>query len=234
MNKPPFELEKIPWNRRQSWPPSTWEDKPWRQLEFLRAVSVFCTNPRFIFVHIGKCAGTSIHRHVIKPEKGVQCQNSPKLNYALDSDMFDDYWKFTVCRNPYDRAMSAFKYFKAFGSFQNEKQDYISLDGVEFEQFVLEFMFDENGDPINKQWVPQHLHTHFVDGTQFVDDIFKLEELEKHWEYIRTVCKFHTLTLPNSNNTSFREASLDHYTEAARKVIADYYSKDFEVFGYDK
>jgi hypothetical protein len=85
----------------------------------------------FIFIHIPKCAGTSIEealipiatsrqtfaelpevertRHCLPGKKGLQ---HAKLRYYAEHFKLSDFFKFAVVRNPWDRAISQINYLR--------------------------------------------------------------------------------------------------------------------------
>ena len=82
---------------------------------------------KFIFIHINKCGGTSIDEHFTENFKDTQKHLSTKLN----PNEFDNYFKFTFVRNPWDRVVSFYHYQL------KRKWDYYPFDEtVPFKKFV--------------------------------------------------------------------------------------------------
>ena len=69
-----------------------------------------------IFIHIPKTAGTSIEK-MIQGEKYIKGWSShQKINEYKDDDKFHEYFKFSFVRNPYERILSVFNYYKNRGN----------------------------------------------------------------------------------------------------------------------
>jgi hypothetical protein len=85
---------------------------------------------KFIFVHIPKCAGTSVH-HVLSRcssdyvlvgaaslserirfgEAWLHHATGIRIRRALSAEQWNTYFKFTIVRNPWDRLVSLYHYF---------------------------------------------------------------------------------------------------------------------------
>ena len=98
-------------------------------------------NPKFIFLHVGKCAGTSIK---------VALQSVYNCEYATGHLSLDDiyskiphnyspsdYFKFSVTRNPWDRHVSLYHHMKTVTKRHpnNPEKKKIEFTGS-FEEFV--------------------------------------------------------------------------------------------------
>ena len=64
-----------------------------------------------IFIHIPKCAGTSIGE-AIYGDKKIGHYTAEDFFY-INKSKFNNYYKFTVIRDPLDRCYSAFHYLKS-------------------------------------------------------------------------------------------------------------------------
>ena len=112
-----------------------------------------------------KAAGTSIFRQILLKEfneKLIQANRDPeRLNKwfsEITDEQLEEYYIFTIIRNPFSRFVSISKYF-----------------GLSFKKFVGNYdeYFQKNID-IKIHALPQHLFTHF-NGEQFVDKICRIE-----------------------------------------------------------
>ena len=62
---------------------------------------------KFIFLHIPKCAGTSIGRELYAKFDKDKVYEGFKIHHDdLDEKILDEYFVFTIIRNPWDRLFS--------------------------------------------------------------------------------------------------------------------------------
>ena len=174
-----------------------------------------------IFVHIPKCAGTSIEKcfvgkdwwDVDKRTKHIHASRAKKLY----REHWDGYFKFSFVRNPWDLLVSWY-------NFKN-----VTLD---FKSFLTEYEFDYRG----RWWWPKSLfYTDFLlqqDGTELVDFIGRFENLQ---EDFNVVCD--KIGIPRQDLPHARKSKHKHYTEyyddETRQIVAEKYAKDIEYFGYE-
>jgi len=167
-----------------------------------------------LFIHIPKTAGISMTATMgqvqIKPHAPICDPSLPKLP------------SFTVIRNPYDRAVSWWKYSKQFGidvgfleylyvyfdkpwpNWRKQFEDYTTTTA----DFVLgEF----------KPSIPM-INYITINGEIAVDEIYKLEDLK----------------IQERKNTSKYTVNINEVlTPEAKDVIEHYYRADIERFGYE-
>jgi hypothetical protein len=189
---------------------------------------------RSIFVHITKCAGVSISKSLFGNLGGAHLR-IPHYQLIFSKREFEDYFKFTFVRNPWDRLVSAFHFLIKGGANKVDRQ---WADGNlsrfdDFHSFVTQWV---NRKSINtwKHFVPQYK---FVcepgRHTPRVDFIGYFEHLEDDFAYIRNRLG-HTSDLQHLNKTGGeRKGYQEYYTQATRDLVADVYREDIEIFGYE-
>lgn len=155
----------------------------------------------------------------------------------LDKRMFNDFFKFTFVRNPWDRLVSLFHW-----NMQSSKALQGVLSGelnvapkqVEFLEWVgwLHTHFTENILDFNLR--PQHLWTHF-EGKQVVDFVGRYENLKKDFkvvvDHMSNVEKLKIKKLPHINSSKhcdYREI----YNSEMREKVSIIFAQDIELFGY--
>jgi hypothetical protein len=198
-----------------------------------------------VFIHVPKNAGQSIEQAflsdiglswrnraplLLRPR--VDCDNDtpPRLAHLTGSQyvslkyitpkMFSSYYKFGVCRNPWDRAFSLFKYLtnqsKPFTRFV--KEDFKKEIYEKHQWFAMsqaKFLLDESNKPL-------------------VDKIIRFEKLKDGFEEVARKLRFKTTDLPHIN-TSKSQVKIDYreaYCEESKQIIADMYADDIELFNY--
>jgi len=196
-----------------------------------------------IFVHIPKCAGTSIesvlgmHGTVkgvgIEPYlnqkmdndalfgKGAQHYSLEKLRETIPQNKYTAYFKFTFVRNPWDRFVSHIAWA---GSKWYEKE---MLTKDEVDEAIRSLVANNES---NDHLATQTSYIYDIDGQSDIDFIGRFEEIEDHWKKLKVILKINK-DLPNRMSSSHRHYS--HYlTDSQVAVIGDYYSEDISRFNY--
>lgn len=65
-----------------------------------------CRTRKLLFIHIPKNAGTSITKSLEMENQG----HVAALHYKRNLEDFDEFFKFTVIRNPWDRVVSCYEF----------------------------------------------------------------------------------------------------------------------------
>ena len=99
-----------------------------------------------IFVHIGRCAGTSIEQWVcgadwwtIEPETKHLLASQAR---ALYKDYWDRYFKFSIVRNPVNRMISCLNHSEHYGV-SIGSDDRLSLEGY-YERFGRDVVLEND------------------------------------------------------------------------------------------
>jgi hypothetical protein len=232
---------------------------------------MICHDYKCIFVHIPKNAGQSIEHVFInlvdltwetraplllrqnnRPELGppklahLKADQYVRFKY-LTQKMYDEYFKFTIVRNPWSRAVSIYKHF-GFNS-KVEFTDFIK--GV-FQTKLL----------IDMGWFvgPQSNFIYSDTGDLLVDYIGRFENLQNSFNEIcehiglseglmphvnKSIDVIPTLNLnlkyivknllhkKNKENQFGNNLYQDYYDQESIDIVAKIYKKDIELFCYD-
>lgn len=188
---------------------------------------------RCIFVHIPRCAGTSIETWLcnqdwweFEPHTKHLLASQAKELYA---NWWDDYFKFAVVRNPIDRTRSCLHYSDYFGLRQTPS-------GISFEEYhshfgrdiVLEhdYRFSNRSELINDRHQPDAVYCNILDEP--LDFIARYEQLGEDMKFIEA-----KLGVSRPFN-HWVEKSRDNHKLNKRDIeaITKMYRLDFEKFGY--
>jgi hypothetical protein len=202
---------------------------------------------KFIFIHVPKNAGTSIH-NALSDYSNFACryQSAPGMYYVkkvtgnnamlsiFDTHIdtarakkvigkkWDEYTSFAVVRNPYDRAVSRFFYFKG-------RPDLYESDRYENTGSFREHIMEMN----EHTWNDLQSFYLEADGRIGVTDILRFEQLEDDWAALMRKIGLEDIFLAFKNRSERDTDFMKYYdTETIRKVN-DIYRKDFELFGYE-
>jgi len=195
---------------------------------------------RCIFVHIPKTAGKSINRLF-----GMEWQkHKDLLRYAkeLGPQVFANYFKFAIVRNPWDRMLSDYNFQKKKNCRASEKL--FAVDECGHARRFREFVQAAFSDPFQYEprcwgaevspgihrWSPQ-VDWISLNGNIAVDRVLRLESLQEDFEDLRRVLGGGFGKLP-CRNWKFHLHYSHYYDEATKRLVGDYYAKDIETFGY--
>ena len=170
-----------------------------------------------IFIHIPKNAGTSIEEYFgngsvrIQPSKHADIHEIKKKF----KNSYNNYRKFTIIRNPYDKMVSWYFYLK-----RNLGKKYRV---VEFNEWIKDpLQLWHANDPISFL-KPQH---------EWIDDtvvLLKFENLNK--ELKQFFNKEINLSIINKSN---HDHFSNYYNKQSLNIIYDRYKEDFKKYNYKK
>ena len=212
----------------------------------------------FLFIHIPKCAGSSVENALIPRITGKgnwrglsqETQNELAIPGSIDVRQhaklrwFEEngydlqmFFKFGVVRNPYDRAISEIDYLrrhsprgrKVFAG-RTWREDLLTLASLKD---------NINGHDFSACQIDWLKNQH---GKIDMDLIIKLEDLEDQWpEVLKTIFRktheaydFRFEKLPRDNTQGRQQPWWEFYDERTRRAVAAKWSRDFEVLGYEK
>ena len=193
---------------------------------------------KFIFIHIFKCAGNSIRKVITDPnnseEVGSGHANARDVKELMGKE-FDDYYTFTVVRNPFDWLFSTY-YYVLYSGHTRHKEKVSLLDSFEdFPRHYVEYMMDEqmplgsNKCTMLKDFVCDE------DGNQIVDFIGKKETLQKDINTILTNIEMPPLTVPKINITHSKIGKnyKDYYSPKLVDYVNKTFADDLRYFNYE-
>jgi chondroitin 4-sulfotransferase 11 len=192
---------------------------------------------KYIFVHVPKTAGRSIEKILRKSSNDIEFDDgwNPELNawqqhlsvqtILENRPICKKYFKFSVVRNPWDRMVSCFFYFKRHG-IMGSFRDFLNEEGLYRNNFPT-----FNGQPGCMEH--RNLMISFLshDREFDIDFIARFENLQHDFNTICDRIKIPCKTLPQINKTKHHHYT-QYYNDETRKIVADKYAKDIEYFGY--
>lgn len=200
---------------------------------------------KFIFIHIPKTGGTSVETFFMPSIKDriknvygsspLQPDNQAHLKfYHLQIQYphlnFDEYFKFAVVRNPWDRVVSNFFHTK-----RKQRKDLRKFLGFGMSK---DFTFNEFVEKI------QHLkkqHPHYDEQWSFLIDkqekfnmdyIARMENLENDFMKICKKLKIADSKIPHVNKAK-RGSYVKYYNDETKQIVAEKYARDIEYFNYE-
>lgn len=192
-----------------------------------------------IFVHVPKTAGISISQALY----GHGRANHMTVGWyqlMFDRETFSRYFKFGFVRNPWDRAVSAFRFLRAGGFTDHDKHmaETFYAGFADFDDFVKRWLssqdLNDRRSGLNEVFVPQYRYF-CLPGTSspLVDFIGFYENIADDFAHVSKRLGI-ACSLPHKN-ASNRSSKVytDYYTDESREIISRLYRTDIEMFGYD-
>lgn len=138
-----------------------------------------------------------------------------EIRSLISERVWNSYFKFSVERNPWDRAISLYHWRKRAG----------------LEESITEFVASGSLKDLRRKG--RDLYT--IDGTICVDRILRFEDLERELEQVRQLIGLpRPLDLPRAKGSTRTDRR--HYTEVLtaedRQRIAEMFKEEIELMGY--
>ena len=187
---------------------------------------------RFIFIHIPKTSGNSlsiflediVNNEVIlrssnmgeKQGISILCEKTRKdikhcdITYYKKTygEKINDYFKFTIVRNPYDRMLSFYFWSKGKNNQKFNRNEFINF--------------------IKKNNSFQHK---YIDNTFHIIHFENLINELKNIEWFKEIVDFNNYPTLNASSNSKRNYN-EIYDKELKDLVFNKYKKDFELFGY--
>ena len=185
------------------------------------------SNHQCIFTHIPKCAGSSIHKAFIG-DQNTSSEHS-KLDKIIFHEKIENFFKFTFVRNPWDRFLSTYFYFKKYG--QDNGGDMLT-------GFIVNRFDSFNDFTKHFPMIPDKIFPcpHFNPQNEWVDErhnlIGRFENLQADFDVVCEKVGLDKRILPHANKTDHKHYT-EYYDNETRQIVAKKYAKDIEYFGYE-
>ena len=202
---------------------------------------IVCDEPKFVFVHIFKTAGTSIKRslrrfamptwqewgNVVLKRIGVAQFGPPhypdhmrasELIAQIGAEQFSRYFSFAFVRNPWDWELSHYKYILKFKGHPKHAEIVRLGSFSEYVRWRCDKRFQLQSEFVVSQ------------GKIVVDFVGRFESLQNDFAY---VCeKIGVRAKLGQLNKTRRTRYQDHYDDRTAALIEKTFAPDIERFGY--
>ena len=188
---------------------------------------------------------TKIVRHNLR--KRIRRDFNARWDLSLRGSI-TDYYKFAFVRNPWVRAVSAFRELirrypfgqakanEEAGLTYNEIHDLMS-GHVDFENFInfLVNIERDHSDVINGHWRTQiiSLNMHHKKGAMEYDFFGKLENVDKDFRVAQKRLGLKETKLGTEHATATYDYKLYYQNTKTIDMVGEYYKEDIETFGYE-
>ena len=193
-----------------------------------------------IFIHIPRTAGTSIEEWIegldwwrIKKETKHLLASQAKEIY---SEYWEDYFKFSFVRNPWDRMVSMLKYSSFYGVYVNPQKKHVDCSKY-LEKYgtpiTVEYdhRFYDTKNLNKKQHKPNCVYGNILD--EDLDFIGKFEDLKKDCSFLKSKLNIdNDFNIHAEDHKTRSNCYRDYYTEESKNLIGDLYKEDIKFFKY--
>lgn len=195
---------------------------------------------KFIFVHINKCAGTSIKKTLLKYQEhnfdidGRVDGISRPLRGHVRLEMYpqnkiDNYFTFAFVRNPWERLVSQYFFngpgtgrVRMFPKIDSEKE-------ISFKEYIMKYF--NNDVQISIGQPPQMLPWLTDSNGRFIDFVGRFENLQNDFNIVCNNIGIDREKLPHIQKTNHHHYT-DYYDDESREVVAEKFKGDIEYFKY--
>lgn len=213
-------------------------------------MSVYNSKTKRLFVHIPKTAGKSI-REMLFGRKPPEIKNDRSIdkNYhstyddcAITLPDIDQYYKFTVVRNPWDRASSWYFFRKEilYNTLHLKKPKIRKIKWPDRDQLTIEYDMMQRDfnewlvNYINHPWENTwfslgHPQMHWIKDVSLFNCIIRFESLES--DMLKAGLLLNPLPEFNVSQNS-KNKYKELFSEETKRLIRDVYAEDIENFNY--
>ena len=187
---------------------------------------------KFIFIHIPKTAGHSIDTMFLDlglVDEGLWHYTSLEMIKKFNRKMWDEYFSFSIVRNPWSRFLS--EYIWQGGNFKTAIETKWGNKDISFEDFCKS----------DFSWYPEYeksclcktQYSYLVDNKRniCVKKIIKFENLQEEFLDVFNKIDIPKIKIPHRNKTEHRPY-WEYYNDETKEIVAERFKEDIEFFGY--
>jgi len=190
---------------------------------------------KFIFIHIPRAGGTSIEHALCNsdwwkihpPSKHITAHIAKKIYKPY----WDDYFKFSFVRNPWDRMVSMSRYGSFYGvELGGEGKLVINKYLKKFEKVEYDARFFNLKQFEDFKQKPKSVYMNII-GEE-MDFIGRFENLQEDFNNACDLIKVNCKKLKHIEKGPQRDGYAGYYNHINKSIIEDKYLLDIEEFNY--
>lgn len=179
---------------------------------------------KILLIHIPKTAGISIMKNNKIPIKSYGHE------FAKNISNIDDFTSVAFIRNPYDRFVSSYYFYKTlYKGVRGIKREISQYNN--FRKFCLFFNDFKYKDDL--QFINQKEFIINADGDIIVDYVGEYENLVSDWKEICKLTNNQYSELPKLNKSNHPNYT-ELYDEETYNIVYDLFKEDFNFFNFKK
>ena len=155
---------------------------------------------------------------------GLQHLLASQIRTEVGGETFAEYYKFSIVRNPWDKAVSQFSSMNT----REDLRNFIGMErGASFKKYI-ELIAGKR----HVQWEPQVNFLRDGNGDLLVDYVGRFESFTDSVFHILNAIGIGAKSIPHEN-ASRRGPYQQYYDSESIEMIARLYAADIEAFGYE-
>lgn len=172
----------------------------------------------YLFLRIPKTGSTSVCRAIKRPFDHKTAKEWVEL---MGQKEYDDRYKFSIVRHPYERYVSMYYFFGIFRK----------LNGYGPNELLKEHSLKEVvASHKDGRFLKPQTDFLYIGDKKMVDYIGRYEQIDDAWSEIRK----HIGGLEKLPKWRVCRYDKDELTQESKDRIYEFYEKDFEVLGYER
>ena len=187
-----------------------------------------------IFIHIPKCAGNAVQKSLFG-EVVFGHQTIRQYQVALPKVTYQNAWKFTIVRDPFERVVSAWRFLKA-GGLHKHDADYFAENlsrYASFDHFVNDWLVYQDLDQCGCTHFKTQLHyLRNLRGEVAMDSIIKLSDLSDEYPELRNRLGGDELKVHNKTKGEDIDYRKFYNSNETLKNISMIYAEDIQELSY--
>jgi hypothetical protein len=181
-----------------------------------------------IFVHINKCGGTSVEHLFGEPLKVHETLQD--ILVKIKPEKFNDYFKFTFVRNPWDRTYSVYHNRPKKGILSDS---FFGKNLVSFEEYIIGHnrIYEQRGNWEGFRFIGPQLPWIKINNSVVIDYIAKFEDYQNELNKIVKTRIHPEKQIVHLNYSNHKHYS-SYYNSKLVDIVANWCKEDIEYFSY--
>ncbi len=185
-----------------------------------------------VFIHIPKCAGVSVAQSLFG-NQGAGHHSASTMRQVLGNETYNQYFTFSIVRNPWDRLVSAFHFLKR-GGFNDIDRRWASTNLQPYDDFNI-FVKDWVTPDHVRNWIHFQPQCDFIcteNGALDIDFVGRFEQLDKDFQILcKNLNLKRTLASLNQNQSTHSDYKR-FYDDQAQGIVSQVYADDIKLLNY--